>query len=471
MRRGLASLIMGLSLTVGSLAWSGFAFSSTVLNPDLSGTLASRLLSDEHLHGVLVSRTADALEAQVPESVPVPRQAVETAAEQLLANPAATVALREALARSHSQALNGDDSTVVANTVELNAAGRDALIQAQPELAAVLASNPAVPVVVPGGGLSWLGGLKSGLDHYVSLAALAAAAGMLLAFIVTSDRAGVLGRTAMWAFGNAVFWLVVGFGIPLAVDYALPSSFAVLGGLASIVSEAMMGPAMIMALCGAGLLGLSLILPAVGRRQGAAMLHPTRGRQPEEPAMAVAHRTPTTAGASTEPAPWLPETPSGAMVPTAPPTLAPHAAENDSMVAMDVVTTAEYPAVDLIPEANRSSDKSAEPDVPEAHPGATADGSTKPDDGSSLDWDQPLLADLIPLSVPDDEPSSPVGRRSDDVIGGNDHGGGPGEPMWIEGYGYLDDARVAPFFRAEDSETSDDLVESDSWPSIWQMSE
>jgi hypothetical protein len=46
----------------------------------------------------------------------------------------------------------------------------------------------------------------------------------------------------------------------------------------------------------------------------------------------------------------------------------------------------------------------------------------------------------------------------------------PFGPMWIEGYGYLDDARVAPFFRAQPEEVRDDEY-AGLWPTAWQLSD
>jgi hypothetical protein len=385
---------MGLSLTIGSMAWAGFAFSSTVLNPDISATLARRLLSNEQLRDVLVSRTADALESQVPESAPIPRQTVEEVAERLLADEAAATAIEEALIEAHQRALSGDDSAVVANTVDLNAAGRTALVEARPELESLLPANPAVPVVVPGSGLTWLGGIKAGLDRYVLIGAAVAAAGVILAFAVTTDRAGVLGRTAIWAFGTAAFWLFVGFGVPVLVGYALPSSFAVLGAMASIVSVGMKGPASALAAFGVGLLALSYVFPALDRRRGATMMSPRKTAPRNEAGIA-------------------------STVPTSPPLV--------------------EPGADLIPGRPLGSGEVS------ARPVLTKPSSIQPDLHATVE---------VPVVGPvdDEEQQSPFG------------------PRWLEGYGYLDDARVAPFFRAQPEQSHDDEF-AGLWPTAWQLSD
>lgn len=390
MRRGFASLIMGLSLTIGSMAWAGFAFSSTVLNPEISATLAQRLLTNEQLHGVLLSRTADALEAQIPESAPTPRQTVEAAAERLLADEAASAAMEDALIEVHQRALGGDDSAVVASTEGLDAAGRAALVETRPELESLLPDDTSIPVVVPSSGLAWLGGLKSSLDRYVMMGAAMATAGLVLAFAVSTDRAGVLRRTALWAFWTAAFWLLVGFGVPALVGYALPPSFAVLGAIASLVSVAMKGPATLLAAFGVGLLALSYVMPAVDRRRGGAMLSP---RQPS-------------------PADYQP--------------MAPATAAGRAVRATPVT-----PAV-------------SEPANPEPAP-------------SRATLVEPALHDTVKVAAV--APAPIEDRRS------------PVEPVWIEGYGYLDDARVAPFFRAGPEAEPDEQEFADLWPAAWQFSE
>ncbi len=374
------------------MAWAGLAFSSTVLNPDISATLARRLLSNEQLRDVLVSRTADALESQVPESAPIPRQTVEDVAERLLADEAAAPAIEEALIEAHRRALGGDDSTVVANTVDLNAAGRNALVEARPELESLLPANPAVPVVVPSSGLTWLGGIKAGLDRSVLIGVAVAAAGVMLAFAVTTDRAGVLGRTAMWAFGTAAFWLFVGFGVPVLVGNALPASFAVLGAMASIVSVGMKGPASVLAAFGVGLLALSYVFPALDRRRGSAMVS-RRETAPRNEAQI----------AST--------------VPTSPPLV--------------------EPAGDLVPDRPVGSGMAS------ARPVLTEQSSMEPDLHATVE------VPVVGLVDDEDQPS-------------------PFGPMWIEGHGYLDDARVAPFFRAQPEKVHDDEF-AGLWPTVWQL--
>ena len=47
MRRTLAAAILGISLWIGSLAWSGFIMTSTVLNPDRSEDVAEALLDND----------------------------------------------------------------------------------------------------------------------------------------------------------------------------------------------------------------------------------------------------------------------------------------------------------------------------------------------------------------------------------------------------------------------------------------
>ena len=74
MRRGLAGLILGLSLAIASLAWAGFVMNHTVLDPGRSERLADQMLENETLRAALVSRLADSMAAALPEGTPIRNQ-------------------------------------------------------------------------------------------------------------------------------------------------------------------------------------------------------------------------------------------------------------------------------------------------------------------------------------------------------------------------------------------------------------
>ena len=59
MRRGLASLIIGLSLVVASLSWAGFILSRTVLDPGRSERLAAQLLEHDGVREALAEWERD----------------------------------------------------------------------------------------------------------------------------------------------------------------------------------------------------------------------------------------------------------------------------------------------------------------------------------------------------------------------------------------------------------------------------
>ena len=63
MRRTLAAAVLGLSLWIGSLAWSGFVMTRTVLDPGRSEAVAEALLDNDAVRDQLVANIAGGIEA------------------------------------------------------------------------------------------------------------------------------------------------------------------------------------------------------------------------------------------------------------------------------------------------------------------------------------------------------------------------------------------------------------------------
>ena len=278
MRRGLASLIMGLSLIVATVSWAGFTLSRTLLDPGRSERLADQLLENDQVRNALIDRLADALEAQIPAEVPVPRQLVETGAEVALDDPRVEALIRDGFVRVHQNALAGSSEPVRVDAGALGAAGRDALVGVRPELDLILPPAPALGIELPTAGLSWLGSVKNFVDRWTVIGAVVSAAGLLLAFAVARDRAPVLRRVAFWAFGVAAFWLLMGYGLPWLIGLVSPTSAALATAMVDVFFGAMIGPAVTMAATGGALLAASLLWPMFNDRRGAAVLHPRTTR-------------------------------------------------------------------------------------------------------------------------------------------------------------------------------------------------
>ncbi len=274
MRRGLASLIIGLSLVLASLSWAGFTLSRTVLDPGRSERLADQVLENPEVRQALTIRLADALEGQLPSEIPVSRQLVETGAEQALDDPRVEGLIRDGFVQVHKDALAGSSEPVVVDAGALGTAGRDALVLARPELDGFLPPGPRLALELPTTGLSWLGWLKNVVDRFTGLAAMAALVGATTAFVVARDRAPVLRRVAFWGYGAAAFWILVGYGIPWAAGALSPTSAAIATAVSDVFFGAMIGPALMMAAVATALLGMGIVMPSFQRRRGAALLQP-----------------------------------------------------------------------------------------------------------------------------------------------------------------------------------------------------
>ncbi len=280
MRRGLASLIIGLSLIVASLSWASFTLSRTVLDPGRSERLADQLLENENVRQALVVRMADALETQIPSDVAVPRGVLEAGAATALDDPRVEALIRDGFVQVHQNALNGVDEPVTVDASALGAAGRDVLVELRPELESALPPTPPLQVELPTTGLSWLGSVKNFVDRFTGISALVAVCGAGLAFVVAKNRAKVLRRVAFWGYGASAFWLILAYAVPWLAGTLSPTSAAIASAATDVFFGAMIQPAIMMAVMATALLVASFLLPAFKRRQGAAKLQPRRAAGP-----------------------------------------------------------------------------------------------------------------------------------------------------------------------------------------------
>ncbi|MGH1493944.1 MAG: hypothetical protein ACRBK7_31880 [Acidimicrobiales bacterium] len=276
MRRGFASLIIGLSLLVASASWGGFVLSRTVLDPGRSERLADQLLENPEVRQALVSRLADTLKDQIPREIPVRDQLLQAGAEQALDDPRVEALIRDGFVRVHQNALEGNSEPVIIDAGALGSAGRDALVAARPELDAVLPASPTVELELPTTGFTWIATAKRLVDRFTRLGAMLALFGAGISFAIAKNRAAVLRRVAFWGYGASAFWLLMGYGIPWVAANLSPTSAAIASAAVDVFFGAMIRPAVIMAIMATVLLVAGFVLPAFAPRRGAATLQPRR---------------------------------------------------------------------------------------------------------------------------------------------------------------------------------------------------
>ncbi len=259
MRRGLARLILGWSLIIGSFAWAGFVLTHTALDPGRSERLAYQMLDNPTLRSALVGQLANSMDAALPSEVPLPRQTLEAAADAALDDPAVERLVIEGIVCTHQNALNGISEGCTLEASALGQASRSALVAANPDLEGLLPVVPLFEVTLPDSGLAWMGSVRRFAVRVTNIGGLVAVGGSIFALAITSDRPRILNRVARWAFGASAFWLVVSFGIPFLVDAVAPSGAAFTAALIDIFFGSMIVPALVMAGFGVALLLLSMV--------------------------------------------------------------------------------------------------------------------------------------------------------------------------------------------------------------------
>lgn len=365
-------MLMGLSLLLASISWAGFVLSSTVLDPGGSTRLVSETMNHDTVQSVLTGRLADGLVQIVPESEPVSRQEAEKAAAEALTDPKARGAVAQALVEAHLLGLQGGTRDDFFSALDVNVAGREALVSAKPALRRQILANPLIKVRLPVSGLNWLAGLRNLVDRFAVLAASVALIGFATTFVVARDPELVIRRATWWILGSAGAWTLSGLIYETTARAVVPSSYAVLAVAIERFFAAMHGPSVVMLSFGLGLLSMSFLVPALRQRRGAALLADAAERNLGQPALP----------------------------------------RRSTLVATTAVTTG---AVGADQEADDGSPHSGEPaeEVP-------VTGSVGPG----------------------------VARRM--------------SAAWLEGHGYLDDSRVAPFFT---NGSADSAMPSRRWGS------
>lgn len=252
MRRFAASVLVGLALLGGTVAWSAFATGRTLFDRNGSERIADVLVAEPGVRDVLATALAKALRSGMEGGAPIPAAEVEQVARRVLDDPRTLSLLRTAIVGAHQRLLGAADGPVRLDTGAVAQAGRDALIEAHPELAASLPMSVPLTVELPTDKLPELAPVGDHLARLGRVAGLAAVWLLALAFLVASDRPRVLRRTGKWAVGLGLSSVVMGGLLPHLISGVGNPRLAVAGALAVAVSRPMLAPAVVLVAAGAG---------------------------------------------------------------------------------------------------------------------------------------------------------------------------------------------------------------------------
>ena len=315
MRRALAAALLGISLWIGSLAWSGFVMTRTVLDPGRSEDIADALLEDEAVRAQIEANIAGSVATALPPGAAVDRAAIDAGAEAALDSPAVEAVVRDALVRTHQAFLGEGDVPRSIGSDEIGGSARDALVAERPELGGVLPDAPSIEVPLPTERLPNLGPVRRTLSTAVPLLALVSAVGVVLSLVVTTDRPRVIRRAGFWAVGLSAVVLLFAYGVPAIAHEVAPDQAQIVAALVSALAAATRGPAL--ALAGAGLAAIVVAAvwrsspvaapvaaaPAAPARSGRA----ARSSRPRRRDLPTPHRRPVAAPPPARPAP-VPQT-------------------------------------------------------------------------------------------------------------------------------------------------------------------
>lgn len=267
MRRALAALILGVSLWIGSLAWSGFIMTRTVLDPSRSERVADTLYENDAVRDRLAQNIATALGATIPDQVPVSDAELLAASKAALDSPAVRDEIVGAFVQTHRAFLGDGEAPEAVNAGAFGEAAREALVAARPDLDAVLPTAPTLRVPLPTERVPDLGGPRRAISAGVPLLALVSASGAFAALALTSNRPAILRRAGFWAIGLSSFVLLFAYGLPALAGALAPDQSEVVAALVGALAETTRGPALAAAALGAGAVVASLVwraAPALG---------------------------------------------------------------------------------------------------------------------------------------------------------------------------------------------------------------
>lgn len=251
--------MLGISLWIGSMAWTGFIMLRTVLDPGRSEAVADTILDDDAVRRQLVANIGAGVEASLPPGAPVRRAQIDAAARTALDSPEVEQLLRAAFVDTHRAFLGEGDPPRSIDGGAFGQAARAALVDDRPELDGILPPSPTIEVPLPTERVPDLGPVRRGLEAAVPIMAGVAALGAFLSLVVTKNRPAILRRAGIWAVGLSLFVLTFAFGIPAVAAGVFPDQAEVIAALVGALAAASQGPALVLAGAGVASILTSLI--------------------------------------------------------------------------------------------------------------------------------------------------------------------------------------------------------------------
>jgi len=317
-RRVIAGMILGPGLLIGSFAWSGFLALRTVFDEDRSREVAEELLDNDEVRSQLAENLGVAIEAAVPDGVPISTEQVDAAALAVLDDPRITNLIIEAFTSAHKAFLGEGDAPESLDLGPVAEAAREQIIAVAPGVAESLPEAPELLVELPTERIPDSSPVKNFLETSVPFLAGISLVMVGLAFLTTSNRPSVLKRAALWAIGTTVVYLIIGLGLPALLRVVAPEQAEVLAALLAALLRTTLVPSIVLGVVGAGLLIASWVWPSGERTRDRAEPVPVASRP--EPVV----RTPTSPEPRIQPpAPTPRPAPAPAPAPTPTPRPAP----------------------------------------------------------------------------------------------------------------------------------------------------
>ena len=292
-RRSIAGLILGPSLLIGSLAWSGFLALRTVFDADRSRDVAEELLDNDEVRSQLTDNLGSAIEAALPAEVPLSSEQVEQVAAEVLDDPAVEELILTAFSSAHGAFLGEGN---VPQTLDLTAAAealRTAVVRVAPAFESSIPAAPTLRVALPTDRIPNAGPIRGFLQTAVPIMAVVAIAGGLLALLATSHRASVLTKAGIWALSTTIFYLLLGLGVPWLLRQYAPDQAEVLAALVTALLRTTLIPSLVLALFGTGLIAAAIMWPDTKKKQ---QHEPERPKAPRPARAGAAPRGPAWPG-------------------------------------------------------------------------------------------------------------------------------------------------------------------------------